>query len=230
MFGSLYVPRTYIIFLNITFLFYSNQCQTQLKELYKSSIPIDEAKNGTFADADVDRTTSKTWENYNEFVAYRLLYYVFLGTNEKYGGGSSDMFHIMLSLTPTQKIHPAILHALQVREAVAFNDYLWFFRLHRRSPNLGGYLTGLMVPTMRMRGLRRIVKAYRPSFELNVCLYHLGFVDSSPDGNDDDDDAKSEEEGKNWLISCGCVVNGSTVTAKDSDIHEPSETKTSSLI
>jgi hypothetical protein len=177
--------------------------------------------------ADVDSTTVKTWEHQDEFIAYRLLYYVLLGINEKYDGGSSDMFQIMLSLTPTQRTHPAILHALQVREAVAFNDYLWFFRLHKTSPNLGGYLTGLMVPTMRMRGLRRIVKAYRPSFELNVCLQHLGFVlgDSPNDGS-----RKDVEEGRNWLTSCGCVIEGSTVIAKDSDLHEPTETKSCSLI
>jgi SAC3 family protein LENG8/THP3 len=176
---------------------------------------------GTTGVADFDRTTSKTWEHQDEFIAYRLLYYVFLGTNDKYDGGSSDMFHIMLSLSPTQRAHPAIHHALQVREAVAFSDYLWFFRLHKTGPNLGRFLTGLMVPTLRMRGLRRIVKAYRPSFELNVCLRQLGFESSGDEG---------DEEGRSWLISCGCVIDGSTVITQDSEVHEPAETKGSSLI
>lgn len=208
-------------FLTFTAFFCSNQCQTQLKELYKADVPEGDKSADKATDVvDGNITTSKTWEHQDEFIAYRLLYYVFLGTNEKYGGGSSDMFQIMLSLSPSQKTHPAILHALQVREAVAFNDYLWFFRLHKRSPNLGRFLTGLMVPTIRMRGLRRIVKAYRPSFELNVCLQYLGFESSD----------ECDDEGKNWLISCGCVVEGSTIVTKDTEVLESSEMTSSSLI
>lgn len=35
-----------------------------------------------------------------EFVAYRILYYVYLLGNKKYRGGSSDLAHLMSSLRP----------------------------------------------------------------------------------------------------------------------------------
>jgi hypothetical protein len=142
------------------------------------------------------------------------------------------MFHIMLSLNQTQRDHPAISHALHVREAVACSDYFNFFRsLRHQCPNLGSFLTDLLVPFMRMRGLRRIAKAYRPSIELLVCLNYLGFVkDCNNDSQDDDDGI---QRGKEWMISCGAVVEsedeGRFVT-KDSHIHEPVITKKNSLI
>lgn len=215
-----------------------NQCQTQLKELYESRA----------SNAGDDGTNSSTsgWKHEKEFIAYRLLYYVFLSTNEKYSGGSSDMFHIMLSLTLQDRKHPAIQHALKVREAVASSDYYWFFRLHKSCPNLGVFLTDLLVPTMRLRGLRRIAKAYRPSIELIVCLQFLGFgckndVDQSTSSGANGDEATTggtmndsgavDDEGKSWLLSCGGVVEGSKLITKDSDIHVPNtDTKKNSLI
>lgn len=172
-----------------------NQCQTQLKELYESREAI---------------------ENHEEFIAYRLLYYVFLSTNEKYDGGSSDMFKIMLSLSSQQRSHPAIAHALRVRETVAFGDYLQFFRLHKQSPNLGRHLTSLLVPTIRLRALRVMAKAFRPSLALEVCTHQLGF--------------DALEEGREWLASCGCVIEGSNVMMKDSTIRVPEVEKKNSLI
>eukprot|EP00980_Cylindrotheca_fusiformis_P009933 scaffold2195_cov132-Cylindrotheca_fusiformis.AAC.17 len=172
-----------------------NQCQTQLKELYhdNSSVP-----------------------NQEEFIAYRLLYYVVLSCNDQYDGGSADMFNIMLSLTNEQRHHPAIAHALKVREALANGDYSSFFRLHKSTPNVGVQLTKLIAPTMRLRGLRRMAKAYRPTLEVEFCTQQLGF--------------DSVEEGKEWLIRFGCVVDGSNILTKDSVIQEPEETKKNSLI
>ena len=151
------------------------------------------------------------------------------------------MFHIMLSLTPKHKRHFAIQHALKVREAVASSDFVGFFALHKVCPNLGVFLSGLLVPTMRMRGLRRIAKAYRPSIDLSVCLQYLGFGDNDINSKEEDDETKIKEtddsgkidtEGKSWLISCGGVVEGSKFVTKDSQIHSPEtpEAKKNSLI
>lgn len=172
-----------------------NQCQTQLQELYheNSSVP-----------------------NQEEFIAYMLLYYVVLSCNDQYAGGSADMFKIMLSLTTEQRHNPAIAHALKVREAIEFGDYISFFRLHKSTPNIGQQLTALIVPTMRLRGLRRIAKAYRPTVEIQVCTQQLGF--------------DSEEEGKRWLMSFGCIMDGPNISTKDSVIQEPEEEKKNSLI
>jgi len=214
-----------------------NQCQTQLKELYNTPPCGDGGSKGSVVlDDDTIDKSSSVWKHQEEFIAYRLLYYVFLSTNEKYSGGSSDMFHIMLSMTSKERNHPAIRHALNVREAIASSDYFTFFRLHKSSPNLGVFLTNLLVPTMRMRGLRRIAKAYRPSVELSVCLQYLGFGDGESDvqsnSKEIDDETKIDErssnnsgkiheEGTSWLISCGGVIEGSKFVTKDSEIHAP---------
>lgn len=55
-----------------------NQCQTQLKQLYAAGLKGSEM----------------------EFTAYRILYYVYLLGNKKYTGGSSDLAHLMSSLSP----------------------------------------------------------------------------------------------------------------------------------
>ena len=55
-----------------------NQCQTQLKQLYSSGL------NGSEM----------------EFIAYRILYYVYLQGNKKYQSGSSDIAHVLATLTP----------------------------------------------------------------------------------------------------------------------------------
>ena len=53
-----------------------NQCQTQLKHLYARHIHGSEV----------------------EFIAYRILYYVYLSGNQKYQSGGSDLAFIMASL------------------------------------------------------------------------------------------------------------------------------------
>ena len=83
-----------------------NQSQTQLKELY-SSIQGHE-----------DKPENKgALKNRNEFIAYRLIYYVFLSCNKKYDGGSSDLLKIMLQLTPEERKDQCIHHALLGKNA-----------------------------------------------------------------------------------------------------------------
>jgi hypothetical protein len=183
-----------------------NQCQTQLKELY------------VFLKDDATAVT-----NHNEFVAYRLLYYVFLGCNQKSnGGGSSDLFHLLLSLTPEQKQDAAIQHALKVRVSVADWDYHLFFGLIKGSPNLGVRLMDRIVPYMRHTALQIICKAYRPAVETAYCLQELGFEDNN----------YNLEFGRKWLVSCGCVLSedGSQFITKDSVIHESHLEEKQSLI
>ena len=85
-----------------------NQCQTQLKDFYY--ILENEVYNHEFVS---DPMTIPGLQNQNEFIAYRIIYYVFLTGNKKYEGGSSDLFNIMLSLTSKQKMDPCIIHALK---------------------------------------------------------------------------------------------------------------------
>jgi len=165
-----------------------NQCQTQLKELYESL-----QSNGC------------TLLNENEFIAYRIIYYVFLTGNKKYDGGSTDLLKIMLSLTSQQIQEPCIAHALRVRVAVMEHDYHAFFQLHRTCPKMGAYLMDFMVDTVRFQALQRISKAYRPSVPVEFVMKSLGF---------DLHDKKSIGLGLQWLGRCGFSIKGSDMITK----------------
>jgi SAC3 family protein LENG8/THP3 len=52
-----------------------------------------------------------------EFLAYRLLYYL-------YSAAPWDATSLLRALTPAQRRHPAITHAMQLRAAVAVNNYV----------------------------------------------------------------------------------------------------------
>lgn len=201
-----------------------NQCQTQLKELYKLMESESRSKPAT------DLTGALS--NRNEFVAYRIIYHVFLTGNKKYTGGSSELFHIMLELTAKQKQDHAIQHALKVREACCNNDmfdYHLFFMLYRTCPNSGKFLMNHMIPTVRHKALLRICKGYRPgNVETDFVLTELGLLDDKSDLNKDQLDYGCE-----WLLSCGCVLSDdrTQLITKDSiDIHESTMEEKKSLI
>jgi hypothetical protein len=182
-----------------------NQCQTQLKDLYRS----------------LEDDDPKAAANRGEFIAYRLLYYIFLTGNNKYDGGSSDLFKIMTSLTPAERTHPAIDHALQVRVAVADFDYHRFFLLRKRCPNLGSHLMDLIVPGIRYNAVLRMCKAYRPFVEVPFVLSQLGFEPSL-----------DMDHGISWLESCGCVLSEdkSSWNTKDTVVRESDTMDKKSLI
>jgi hypothetical protein len=192
-----------------------NQSQTQLKELYELVSHNEEDYE----------SLQKALKNQNEFIAYRIIYYVFLTGNKKYEGGSSDLFKIMLSLSSEQSKDPSIVHALKVRVAVADNDYHAFFRLQDKCPNLGAYLMDMMIDQVRATGLQCMMKAYRPSLSVEFILEELGF---GFHGKLDVD------EGIAWLMDCGCKLNAdkSLVLTKDSILNESNliGKKASSLI
>lgn len=79
-----------------------NQSQTQLKELYDKIERNDNntGSGGGNGKKKQKKTTGKRSDvedglkNRNEFIAYRIIYYVFLSCNKKYEGGSSDIFKV----------------------------------------------------------------------------------------------------------------------------------------
>lgn len=162
-----------------------NQSQTQLKDLYEKI----SHRSGSNANG---------LKNQNEFIAYRVLYNVFMTVNTKYEGGTTDLFKIMLNLTPEQQKHPSIVHALKVRVAVADNDYHAFFHLQDRAPNLGAFLMDFIVPSIRAIGLKAMMKAYRPSMSVDFILSELGFVFHG---------VIDRIKGDAWLKNCGCKFN-----------------------
>jgi len=181
-----------------------NQSQTQLKDLYSllSNQGLQQEGNRQILGM----------EHENEFVAYRIIYFIFLTGNQKYDGGSSDLLKIMSSLSYNQRQDLAIIHALKVRVAVAENDYHTFFHLHDTCPNLGSYLMDTLVPQMRAIALKQIMKAYKPSLSTMFLLQELGF---NMDGGDDG-------VGVVWLHSCGCKFNHdrSMVLTKEVNLNE----------
>jgi len=186
-----------------------NQSQTQLKELYELIIHENEDNENEYRSG---------LKNQNEFIAYRIIYYVLLTGNKKYDGGSSDLFKIMLSLRPEQRKDPFILHALQVRVAVADNDYHSFFRLQDKCPNLGAYLMDKMVGQVRSGALQCMITAYRPSLPVGFILNELGFCFNGE---------LDLEEGLQYLKDCGCKLNEdeTLVLTKDSAIKERNSIK-----
>lgn len=186
-----------------------NQCQTQLPELYATS---SSTSNGDIA------------TSVDEFQAYRLLYHVYL-TLMTSSDHAAAALEILKSLS-IQNPGPALQHACKIRTAVVQNDFVTFFRLHSQAPHLGQCLTDRMIPTMRFRALKRLVKAYRPSVEFDYCQVILGMADAA-------------NECKDYIESCGGQISSSTedpavikLLCKESDgqLHEPETDAPNSLL
>jgi hypothetical protein len=129
-----------------------NQCQTQLKQFYHE-----------FGLTGCEE----------EFVAYRILYYVQLLSNRKYSVGSSDLLHTMQVRLSTS---PSVAHAQEVREAVQTQNWWRLLKkLYPRTPNQGKHLLDLMVPTWRLRYLQQMCRAYRPHIPVTTVLDCLGY-------------------------------------------------------
>lgn len=108
-----------------------NQCQTQLKALYKLGLK----------------------GKPNEFKAYRILYYI-------HTANRAELNNALADLTAAEKKDPAIKHALDVRSALALGNYHRFFQLYNETPNMGAYLMDMFVLRERLAALCNICKAY----------------------------------------------------------------------
>lgn len=112
-----------------------NQCQTQLKHLYRDDASV--------------------CENANEFTAYRILYA--LATANQ----ASIMHMLKTELPPALRANPLIAFALNIRAAVAADNYHRFFALCA-DPPLQVSLLDMLIDRMRFRALEMIARAYRP--------------------------------------------------------------------
>lgn len=107
-----------------------NQCQTQLRALYKLRV------GGRPA----------------EFLAYRILYFI-------YTGNRTDMNDALAHITPADRQVPAVRHALDVRSALALGNYHRFFRLYLDAPNMGPYLMDKFIARERLAALANISRS-----------------------------------------------------------------------
>ncbi|KAI1176801.1 SAC3/GANP/Nin1/mts3/eIF-3 p25 family-domain-containing protein [Nemania sp. FL0916] len=127
-----------------------NQCQTQLRALYRAGI-----KGSPL-----------------EFKAYRILYFIHTANRTALNDAIAD-------LTPAEKEEPAVKHALNVRSALALGNYHKFFQLYLDVPNMGAYLMDMFIKRERLAALANMCKAFKPELKLRYITEELAFESDS---------------------------------------------------
>ncbi|GKU91809.1 hypothetical protein SLEP1_g5624 [Rubroshorea leprosula] len=157
-----------------------NQCQSQLKILYAEGI------EGC----------------HMEFSAYNLLCVILHSNNKR------ELLSSMARLSEEAKKDKAVQHALAVRAAVSSGNYVLFFRLYKRAPNLNTCLMDLFVEKMRYKAVSCMSRSYRPTVSVSYISQVLGFASSVPSGEESDEkDSDGLEECVEWLKTHGaCLV------------------------
>ncbi|KAI0120333.1 SAC3/GANP/Nin1/mts3/eIF-3 p25 family-domain-containing protein [Hypoxylon sp. NC0597] len=123
-----------------------NQCQTQLRALYKAGLK----------------------GNSIEFKAYRILYFIHTANRTALNDAIAD-------LTTAEKEERPIKHALNVRSALALGNYHKFFQLYLDVPNMGAYLMDMFVKRERLAALANMCKAFKPELKLRYITEELAF-------------------------------------------------------
>lgn len=117
-----------------------NQCQSQLKLLYKE-VPHS--------------------RNEFEFTAYRLLYYIAVAN-------TIDQITLLSDLTVETRKDPCVAFALRVREAWALGNHVRLFKLYQEAPRMASYVMDLFIERERKVALIACLKSYRPSISVSA--------------------------------------------------------------
>ncbi|KAI2467141.1 SAC3/GANP/Nin1/mts3/eIF-3 p25 family-domain-containing protein [Annulohypoxylon bovei var. microspora] len=123
-----------------------NQCQTQLRALYKAGLK----------------------GNSTEFKAYRILYFIHTANRTALNDAIAD-------LTTAEKEERPIKHALDVRSALALGNYHKFFQLYLDVPNMGAYLMDMFIRRERLAALANMCKSFKPDVKLRYITEELAF-------------------------------------------------------
>ena len=87
-----------------------------------------------------------------EFLAYKILYQIFCGME-------METLRMMKKLTAEEKKDPCIIHALEVRKALAQGNYGRFFKLYQEAPNMGVHLINVFIDKHRTICLQKMAFA-----------------------------------------------------------------------
>uniref|UniRef100_A0A5S6QQU7 SAC3/GANP/THP3 conserved domain-containing protein n=1 Tax=Trichuris muris TaxID=70415 RepID=A0A5S6QQU7_TRIMR len=134
-----------------------NQCQSQLKMLYEA-IP--------------------NCSNECEFVAYRILFFVFTQN-------SMDIKASLSRITASQRGNTCVQFACEFCQAWMMGNFRTLFQLYKNgSPKLCSYLVALVLDRERKRSIRNMIKAYRPTrLPISFVMDVLAFDDQEEFGN-----------------------------------------------
>ncbi|KAI1729993.1 SAC3/GANP family domain-containing protein [Ditylenchus destructor] len=123
-----------------------NQCQNQLKLLYK----------------EVNNCPNR-WE----FTSYRLLYYIYMNN-------TLDVSTLLDELMPDALKDQCMNFALSVWDSWSMGNYVRLFRLYTTAPRMTGYVIDWFVDRERRKFCTSILKAYRPEISVSVVAKWLG--------------------------------------------------------
>ncbi|KAF2217622.1 hypothetical protein CERZMDRAFT_92273 [Cercospora zeae-maydis SCOH1-5] len=131
-----------------------NQCQTQLRALYKMKLGENGGSGG----------------NQDEFTAYRILYLL-------YTRNRTDMNNMLADLTTADKKGPFVRFALNVREALAAGNYHRFFKLYKEAHDwrMAPSLMDMFIERERVGAMAAISKAYKPEISTKFITEELHF-------------------------------------------------------
>ncbi|KAK4693555.1 hypothetical protein P7C71_g3870, partial [Lecanoromycetidae sp. Uapishka_2] len=82
----------------------------------------------------------------------------------------------LADLTPEEKRHPAIKHALDTRSALALGNYHRLANLYNEPPpNMGAYLMDMFITRERLAALSNMCLSYKPDVKLRLFTDELRF-------------------------------------------------------